>query len=97
MYQILQNEKPGDSVIVTGKSHKLLDFVHAILEELYLDYRSYAQLIRPSDIMISKSNIGKVKNRLKGQATKHFNEIVSLIIKYETKGLYEAINRHNGC
>jgi len=72
MWRILQQDSADDYVIATGETHSLKDFVQVVFAHLGLDWRDHVQsdpgLLRPTDIMISRANPAKAKERLGWQA-----------------------------
>ena len=69
MHLILQQEKPQDFVIATGKSYALRDFVKTAFKVLNLQWKKHVRIskhfVRPSDIKKSLGNPKKANNILK--------------------------------
>lgn len=72
MWRTLQQEVPEDFVIATGSTHKLEEFVQEVFRELNLDWREFVEsspeLLRPTDILISRANPDKARRLLGWQA-----------------------------
>ena len=65
MWLMLQQTRPDDFVIATGKTTSLEDFVDITFRQLGLEWRQHvdidASLLRPSDLRISRANPAKSK------------------------------------
>ena len=84
MWLMLQNDKPEDFVIATGKSFLLEEFVSLCFSELDLDWRDYVlqdeNLYRPTDILLSSADASKAKRLLGWEATVFMPQVVSNMI-----------------
>jgi len=87
MHLILQQEKPQDFVIATGKSYALRDFVKTAFKVLNLQWKKHVRIskhfVRPSDIKKSLGNPKKANNILKWKAKYTMKKIVNEMIKSE--------------
>lgn len=65
MWRMLQREEPDDFIIATGTSASLEYFVSQVFSYFGLDWRDHVavdpQLLRPSDIEVSRANPSKAK------------------------------------
>ena len=85
MHSILQQKKPEDYVVGTGKMHSVLDFVKAAFKEVNLDYRKYIKidkkLIRPSEVDTLCADTRKTKKMLKWKPKISFKNLVKYMVK----------------
>ena len=69
MWLMLQQEKPADYVLATGKSHKLSDFLEIAFEYFNLDYRNYIKIkkkyFRPTDRVKLCGDSSKARGELR--------------------------------
>lgn len=85
MWLMLQQEKPEDYVISTGKSHSLEEFVDAAFSPLGLNWREHVtldpSLLRPMDIVSGLGNPAKALTNLGWEAKYKMNDVVRMMIK----------------
>lgn len=94
MWLMLQQEKPDDYVIATGKCHTVEDFLERSFSLLGLDYQQYLDidptLYRPSEVMTLMGNYSKAQKILGWQPTIPFEELVREMVEKDldlyTKG-----------
>ncbi len=94
MWLMLQQEKPDDYVIATGKCHTVEDFLERSFSLLGLDYQQYLDidptLYRPSEVMTLMGNYSKAEKVLGWQPTIPFEELVREMVEKDfdlyTKG-----------
>jgi GDPmannose 4,6-dehydratase len=81
MWLMLQQDQPEDFIIATGTSNKLEEFVATTFSKLDLNWKDHVlqseQLIRPTDLTISKANPSKAFTKLGWKAEKSLEEIVA--------------------
>lgn len=87
MYMILENDKPEDFVIATGKAISLEQFVKIAFEELNLDYKKYIEidknLYRPDELMYIKGNPSKAKKILGWEPIFYVEDVIKNMIADE--------------
>jgi GDPmannose 4,6-dehydratase len=85
MYLMLQQDQPDDYVIATGVSYSLEDFVREAFNYFDLNWQNYVvsktELLRPTDLSISKANPLKAKTILGWNASYLMPDIVKMMIK----------------
>ena len=85
MWLMLQQKKPSDFVIGTGKMHSVKEFAKIAFSIANLDYKKYIKfdksLLRPAEVDILKANYGKAKKVLKWKPTVTFNQLVKEMVK----------------
>jgi len=68
MWLMLQQERPDDFVIATGKPHSLMDFVKAAFDQFSLDWQEHTStspsLFRPSEVAWSQGDPDKARRIL---------------------------------
>jgi len=89
MWSMLQQDKPDDYVLATGRTHSVGRFVELAFESVGLDYRPYLmqdpQFMRPADVDLLVGNPAKAKATLGWEATTTFEELVKLMVEAELK------------
>jgi GDPmannose 4,6-dehydratase len=84
IFLMMHQDKPEDFVIATGESHSLKDFVSETFNQLGMDWQKHCKtddnLIRPSDLAISKADPSKAKQMLKWSAHKKMKQVISEMI-----------------
>ena len=86
---MLQQSQPEDFVIATGETNTLEIFIATVFKslDLDLDWQDYVisdpELIRPSEIMVSRGNPAKAFKQLNWQAKLKMNNVIKLIIEAE--------------
>lgn len=87
MWLMLQQEKPDDFILATGKTNRLQDFVEVVFTTLGLDWREHVEfdrkLLRPTDILASEANPSKAENVLGWKARFGMEEVASMMIEAE--------------
>ena len=89
MYLILQQDKPDDFVIATGKNLSLEEFVEKAFRYFNLDYKDYTiydnSLFRPSDISESLGDPSKAAKILKWKAKYLADDVIKMMIEHQLK------------
>ncbi|MFL0298754.1 GDP-mannose 4,6-dehydratase [Aquirufa novilacunae] len=90
MHLILQQDKADDFIIATGTSISLKEFINITFSYFNLDYNNYLiqdkNLLRPSDILISKADNTKAKKILGWESKTKINDIIGRMIEYQLTG-----------
>ena len=80
MWLMLQQEQPDDFVIATGRTYALEDFVRTTFAAVDLDWKKHVnqadELMRPTDLLMSKADPGKAKLKLGWEARTFMPQIV---------------------
>ena len=91
MWRMLQQEKPDDFVIATGKPHTLESFVAKAFAQVGLDWKAHVDvdptLFRPSEIAHSAGNPEKAMKELGWKSAVTFTELISNLVKAEQDSL----------
>ena len=93
MWLMLQQDIPDDYVVATGETNTLADFVEEVFHCLNLDWREHVTideaLLRPSEILISRSNSEKTTKVLGWRATHKMRDVVRMMVGEEKRRLKE--------
>lgn len=91
MYLMLQQEKPDDFVIASGKSHTVKDFVREAFNHVNLNWQNYVEidqsLIRPAEIFDLRGDSSKVKRIIGWKPKTSFEELVHIMVDSEIEKL----------
>ena len=89
MWLMLQNKKPEDFVISTGKQFSVEDFAKLAFKEVGLNYKKYIKidkkLYRPSEVDSLLGNCKKAKIKLKWKPEYDFQKLVKDMVKEDLK------------
>jgi GDPmannose 4,6-dehydratase len=87
MYSILQQDRPDDFVIATGKNTTLEEFIKRAFEYFNLDYKEYIEhdnnLTRPTDLTFSLGDPSKAKKILNWSAKYSVDDVIKMMIEDE--------------
>jgi GDPmannose 4,6-dehydratase len=87
MWSILQQDRPDDFVIATGRTKSLEEFVASAFEAVGLDWRQHVEsdpgLFRPTDIKESHANPAKAAQVLGWEARSGMEEVVRYMVAAE--------------
>ena len=85
MYKMLQQEKPEDFVIGTGKIHTVLEFIKVVFEELELNFEEYLVVdpffFRHDESTTLIADTQKAKKKLGWNPKVSFEELALMMIK----------------
>jgi GDPmannose 4,6-dehydratase len=87
MWQLLQQDEPGDYVIGTGESHTVREFVQEAFSYVDLDWQSYVEIdpqyMRPSEVDMLKADASKARKELGWEAKIKFQDLISIMMDAE--------------
>ena len=87
MWRILQHEQPDDFLIATGETNTLKDFIAEAFQSVGLDWQEHVvsdpSLLRPSEIIVSKGNPDKARQKLNWYAASKMRDVVKLMVDSE--------------
>ena len=85
MWLMLQNSKPKDYVIATGKTYSVRDLVKMAFEVVDLDYKDYVvsnkAFLRPADVPELCGDSSLAKKELGWQAKTTLKEIITEMVE----------------
>ena len=91
MWLMLQQKKPQDFVIGTGKMHSVKEFAKLAFSIAGLNYKKYIRfnknLLRPSEVDTLRANYSKAKKILKWKPKTNFKDLVNEMVKEDLKVL----------
>jgi len=86
MWRMLQQDRPQDFVIATGRTVSLEYFVERAFAYFGLDWRMHVEhdptLIRPSEIMMSRANPGRANTILGWHSEKQIDDVVAAMCEH---------------
>ena len=87
MWLMLQQKKPQDFVIGTGKEHSVEDFAKKAFSHVGLNYKDHVildkNLIRPAEVDTLLANYAKAKRILKWEPKISFNDLVINMVEHD--------------
>ncbi len=91
MYLMLQQDKPEDYVIATGKSISLEEFVKLTFDYFNLDYKNHVEIdssiYRPTDIPFGLGNPSKAAAKLNWKVKYFVEDVIKMMIEHELESL----------
>lgn len=96
MWLMMQQEKPEDYIIATGKTYSLQDMVETVFSILGLDWNEYVELnpdlLRPTDIKTSLADPSKAEKELGWKAQYSMKDVARMMVDDCLKGLRKTDN-----
>jgi GDPmannose 4,6-dehydratase len=87
MYLMLQQDKPEDYVLATGRGTSIADICEIAFSHVGLDYHEYVEtdpaFVRPNDKMRSVGNPLKAKQQLAWQAKTNAETFIPMMVDYD--------------
>ena len=91
MWKMLQQKKPQDFVIGTGKIHSVKDFLKIAFDYVGLDYKKYVKFdkkfMRPKDNIILNADFKKAKKILNWSPKTNFKQLVYKMVDFDISQL----------
>ena len=89
MWLMLQQEKPEDFVIGTGKTWSVENFAKIAFEAVGLNWRDYVEidksLIRPAEVELLRADPAKAKKILGWQPKIGFEQMIKIMVEADLK------------
>lgn len=96
MWLMLQQDKPQDFVIGTGKTHSVKEFVEEVFNYLCLDWKKYVKFdkkfIRPAEVNLLLADYSLAKKVLKWSPKVGFKELVKIMVDSDMRLLKKRLN-----
>jgi GDPmannose 4,6-dehydratase len=93
MWRMLQQPRPGDYVIGTGRTHSVGELVEAAFGHVGLDWRKHVvtdpKYIRPAEVDLLQADPSKAQRELGWTPTVGFNELVAMMVDADLTRLRE--------
>ncbi len=94
MWRMLQQAIPDDYVIASGMTKKLEDFVQAVFSQLGLNWQEHVEcnpeLLRPTDIMVSRANPDKSFKNLGWKASYMMADVARSMVEAEMEAIIKS-------
>jgi GDPmannose 4,6-dehydratase len=91
MWMMLQQDRPDDYVLATGRTHTVQRFVELAFEAVDLRWQEHVitdpRFIRPADVDLLVGEPTKAKEKMGWEATTSFEELVRIMVQAELAGL----------
>lgn len=91
MWLMLQQSRPDDYVIATGRSHSVRELVTIAFEHLGLDWQKYVRidkaLLRPAEVDLLVGDASKAKKVLGWEPKVSFEELVRMMVEADLERL----------
>ena len=96
MWLMLQQDKPNDYVVATGKCHSIRDFLSEAFSLVGIDdWKNYIiqdpRFMRPAEVDVLVGDSSKAKNNLGWQPKTSFRELVSIMVHNDIEILKKGI------
>lgn len=89
MWLMLQQEKPDDYVIATGRTHTVKEFVEIAFQHAGLDWEEYViqdeKFMRPAEVDLLLGNPQKANDKLGWQPEVTFEQLVKSMVDHDLK------------
>lgn len=90
MWLMLQQERPEDFVVATGRTHSLEEFLEVVFETLGLSWRDHVEvnpeLLRPTDIQESRADPSRIRRILGWRARFAMRDVARMMVEAELRG-----------
>ncbi len=91
MWKILQQSKPDDYVIGTGKSHSVRDFVKVVFDYVGLNWKKYVEIdpryFRPTEVESLIANAKKAQRKLGWNPKINFEDLAKIMVDADMKNI----------
>lgn len=91
MWMMLQQEKPDDYIVCTGKAYSVRDFCEKAFACVGLDYHDYVvsdeTFYRPAEVEILKGDYTKAREKLGWEPTVMLDELIEMMIENDMKNI----------
>ena len=95
MWLMLQQDRPEDYVIATGKTHSVKEFIKLAFAYAGLNWKKYIvqdkEFYRPAEINVLRGDFSKARKKLKWKPTVNFEELVKMMVEADLKRLEDSI------
>ena len=87
MWLMLQQDKPDDYVIGTGKTHSVKEFLEEAFGYVNLDWQKHIEIdpryLRPTEVESLRSNPTKAKKLLNWSSKISFKDLIKIMVDYD--------------
>ena len=96
MWQMLQQNEPGDFVIGTGQTHSVREFCEIAFGHVGLDYRDYVvqdpRFYRPAEVDLLVSDPSKAHKQLDWCPSMNFEELIHTMVEADLKRIAKDLS-----
>jgi GDPmannose 4,6-dehydratase len=89
MWLMLQQERPDDYVIATGRMHSVQEFAQAAFEAVGLDWREYVRVDeryqRSNDVNVTCGDASKARRELGWEPETSFTQLVRIMLEHDLR------------
>jgi len=94
MWLMLQQNKPDDYVLATGRTHSVRDFIRSAFDYAGLDWKKYVkidkQFYRPAEVHLLIGDYSKAKKKLGWRPKVRFEGLVKMMVDADLERLRNA-------
>ena len=87
MWLMLQQDKPDDFVVATGKTYSVREFVEKVFSRLELDWQEYVEIdpryFRPAEVDLLLGDASKAKKALSWKPKVEIDELVEMMVEHD--------------
>jgi len=91
MWKILQQNKPDDYIIGTGKSHSVKEFVQAAFDYAGLNWKKYVEIdpryFRPTEVESIVADAKKARNKLGWRPKVNFKDLAKIMMDADMRNI----------
>ncbi len=96
MWMMLQQEKPDDYLVATGKTHSVKELVEVAFSYLDMDYRDFVKVDesfkRPADVDLLIGDYSKAKEKLGWKPEVNFEDLIKMMVKSDIEVVKKEYN-----
>lgn len=96
MWMMLQQEKPDDYLVATGKTHSVKELVEVAFSCLDMDYRDFVKIDksfkRPADVDLLIGDYSKAKEKLGWKPEVNFEDLIKMMVKSDIEVVKKEYN-----
>jgi GDPmannose 4,6-dehydratase len=96
MWLMLQQEKPEDYVLATGRTHSIRDLLEAAFDAVGLSWEEYVEvdpkLIRPAEVDLLCGDATKAREKLGWEPEVGFQELIKLMVEADLEAVHASEN-----
>src|SRR5467141_1722617 len=85
MWQMLQQDEPGEHVIATGETHSVREFLEEAFSQVGLDWEKYVAIdpryLRPTEVDLQVGDASKAQRQLGWKPATTFKSLVKLMVQ----------------
>jgi GDPmannose 4,6-dehydratase len=94
MWLMLQQRRPDDYVVATGRAHSVRELVELAFSHVGLDWQEFVRIdpafVRPAEVNLLLGDATKAREELGWQPTVSFEELVTMMVDADLRALEHA-------